>query len=143
MTVTEQESINRTRQVLRKMEDAILAENLSVRARVWCVLSAMRGPDKTCEYSKKNTTAVIRQLAFPRLFADTSSESLVPLLCVGDDTQEAAKYRLAMASPWARGDHFVEHLLNAFRDLGLDPFAVNFPPTATTTNEVPTCTKTT
>lgn len=79
------------------------------KARVWRVLTALRGPDTGDEKLKAATTAVIRGKVFGGSIseqADTSS-----------DSERHTMYRLQIPNGY---DHFIAHARDAFNTLGMN-----------------------
>lgn len=97
-----------------------LALNMhSEGSKLWCVLTALRGPDNNDDGIKRATTAVIRRKVGIR--EDNSGRAIV-----NTDSSEYKNTRARLAS-WFVSSHFLEHAQNAFSALGLKWNEVNEP----------------
>lgn len=87
------------------------------RQNLWDILAALRGPDEGNTDLKLATTALIRGRAFPKT-ARLSSETggYVHAAMVTKDTREGFRKTLDWMNVFA---HFEQHVLSAFRALGL------------------------
>lgn len=88
-------------------------------AKLWDVLSALRGPDRPEQYIyKAATTGVIRQFVLP-----PRSSRRCGLTVVGDD-QSSVERRAKLTNARVRA-HFYSHVRDAFDALGLKWDQVN------------------
>ncbi len=84
-------------------------------AKIWDILSALRGPDSDDVHTKAATTSVIRYHAIGKLAGQFS--------LVGPDNESKCAFRLNEMN--RNGEHFWRHAWSAFRALGLKWGEVN------------------
>lgn len=118
---TKQEKV---REILDLIDNALATESRVVAEDVWDVLSALRGPDAESAVAfeiKLATTAVIRKVAFPRLFAGNTLFSKAMSRFDDEGKLETRSRDTRTVVGW----HFHNHVANAFYSLGLKYEEVN------------------
>ncbi len=128
--VTDQQKLRR---ILNKIDTVLSAsynDDSAVAAKLWDVLSALRGPDSELgnwHKIKDATTSVLRKIAFPKTFATLSGSIVMNEKATGaSDSVARAALRSAITSlEESTGVHFTGHIDKGFTALGLDWYTEN------------------
>lgn len=104
--------------------DEVLAQDTVLSGQLWDVLSALRGPDDMDAdvYIKATTTNHIRVTAFPKMAALEKSNifprnnSAIKRVCLSTRPIDTDFSSTELKS---RSSHFANHIMRAFRALGL------------------------
>lgn len=102
--------------------DAVLAKNDMVAAKVWAVLTGLRGPDTAGQDYKQSATVKIRRAAFPLTTKAGEDETLgssrsFPVADFG--RSDVDNSTLSMSPDKEEQWHFNSHIDAAARALGL------------------------
>jgi hypothetical protein len=111
---------NTAKEVL-EMLDYFLAQDNDESAKLWSVLTALRGPDSLSSMEKYATTGVIRVTAFPKSFTKDYHGIVVgPNGSVAiQDSEENKAIRSDLEKEHGKHYHFFLHVYEAFHALGL------------------------